>query len=309
MDGAQASTVESEEIVNGVDEGIEDSQESNETPDLTSMSLDELKAFEKEHLAKTKDESEELQAEGEKGNVEIEESKNAEIPKSEAPEVKTGELNPQLKQLVETVRVRREGMQNYQTQYIQTLNHLEAKAKEIEADDPREAAKIDRDIEEVQRALGEIDSDIEKLNRYENNIKIVPKYIPEGHLYTDEMIEALVEDGFDQKVATDYVTNMFANESPTAIVNLAKVGMYRRAFKNMLAEKQANKVQTKPKVIRKASTPDAVAEVINRARSIPKPLTAAPSSSSRDATLSREDLVNLSLPELNKLLKERSGNV
>jgi hypothetical protein len=303
----------SQEVSGSEDSQIEDSGEvSRET--LANMSLEELREFRElnEKELQEPGEEDDYPAGDLQGNQEseypVDVPENAEEQRVEGVRPQP-EPNQQLNELANVVSVRREGINNLKTQHIQTLNFLESKAREIAVDDPREAAKLDREAERVHEELVNLDGNLRELDQYEQNLKVVPKFIPHGQLFPDEIVEGLVEDGWSEDRAQDYVQNMFAREKPATVIALAKNGILRRAVKALLHQNGVleKNPQQFPKRIPPSSKPrsaDQVAEVINRARTIPKTMTPAPSTQSAEPTMSREDLAAMSLDELRALKKQ-----
>jgi hypothetical protein len=287
--------------------------------DLSALSLDEIKELRKKF--ETEGDGEDALLEEEKGEdlQGLEESDTISDEMVEKAEPSNGQPlpqrkpSPQLQQLVEATNFRIQGVEHQYNEKIATINHLQAQANELESDNPRKAAELDYQIRQLVEEAQGLQSDYKALQNYKTNVEIVPRYIPEEHMYTDEIMESFVEDGMSREKAANFVKNMFATETPTTIIALAKIGMQRKAFKNMLAQQQANGRRIAPtnkKPVRK--DPDAVAELINRTKKIPKTLSPSASGVSSSESVDMDDLVELPLGEIRRRLKEelkRDGKV
>jgi hypothetical protein len=287
--------------------------------DIDALSLDQIKDLRKKFEGEDGEDESQVgddQTQDLQGTEDSDTISNEMVEKAEPsigqplPQVKP---SPQLQQLVEATNFRIQGVEHQYNEKIATINHLQAQANELESDNPRRAAELDYQIRGLVEEVQGLQSDYKALQNYKTNIEIVPRYIPEEHMYTDEIIEHFVEDGMSREKAANFVTNMFATETPTTIIALSKIGMQRKALKNMLAQQQANGRRIAPtnkKPVKK--DPDAVAELINRTKKIPKTLSPSASGVSSNDSINMDDLVELPLSEIRRRLKEelsRDGKV
>lgn len=283
--------------------------------DIEALSLDQIKDLRKKFETENDDdeplESQDLQGLEDSATLDSEMVEKAEpsIGRTLPP----GTPSPQLQQLVEATNFRIQGVEHQYNEKVSTINHLRAQANELESDNPRRAAELDYQIRGLVEEVEELQSDYKALQTYKTNIEIVPRYVPEEHLYTDEIIEHFTEDGMSREKAANFVKNMFATEAPTTIIALAKIGMQRKALKNMLAQQQANGRRIAPTNKKPTKKdPDAVAELINRNKKIPKTLSPTASGVSSSDSVNTDDLVDLPLTEIRRRLKEellRDGKV
>jgi hypothetical protein len=283
--------------------------------DIEALSLDQIKdlrkKFETEGDEIEPSESQDLQGLEDSATLDNEMVEKAE-PSIGQP-LPQGQPSPQLKQLVEATNFRIQGVEHQYNERVATINHLQAQANELESDNPRRAAELDYQIRGLVEEVQGLQSDYKALQNYKTNIEIVPRYVPEEHMYPDEIIEHFVEDGMPREKAANFVTNMFATETPTTIIALSKIGMQRKALKNMLAQQQANGRRIAPTNKKPTKKdPDAVAELINRNKKIPKTLSPTASGVSSSDSVNTDDLVDLPLTEIKRRLKEellRDGKV
>ena len=319
-----------EHIVSSDGEGRElfSSESSTYDPsDLSNLDLDEIKKLKEKFLEEGDDydpsqevseDLDDLDDGGLQGNGNLEHTQEqveetADSPVSQPNATEEAERIQQ-QQLVEAADRRIIGVEEQYNQTVATINHLQAKAEELGSDNPMEVARITYQLERLHSQVEQLKGDHASLTNYKQNMQIVPKYIPMKYFYKDEIVESFMEDGWTRDRAVNYVNNMFATESPTTIIALAKNAIHRVHTKHLLAQQNASGQrvpQTNKKNVRRDA--DDVAEMINRSRNIPKTLSpAAKSSVDVNVEYSMNDLAELPLEEIKRLKREelrRDGKV
>lgn len=293
--------------------------------DLSKLDLSEIKKLRKRAEEEGDDFDPGLEEpEGEDSEGDLQGNENLEHTQEQVEEIADSpEPQPQItdeveraqqQQLVEAADRRLTGVEHQYNQAIATINHLQAKAEELGNDDPRETAEIVYQLKGLYSQVEQLKSDYQALTNYKQNMQIVPKYIPMKYFYKNEIVESFMEDGWTQDRAVNFVDNMFATESPTTIIALAKNAIHRVHTKQLLAQQNASgqrKPQTNQKKVQRDA--DDVAEMINRSKRIPKTLSpAAKSSVNVTEQYSMNDLAELPLEEIKRLKREelrRDGKV
>jgi FtsZ-binding cell division protein ZapB len=315
-----------EHVVSSDGEGRElfSSESSTYSPsDLSNLDLDEIKNLKQKFLEEGDDYEPNQEDSQESDEGGLQESESLEHTQEQVEEIADSPTQPnptdevervQQQQLVEAADRRIIGVEEQYNQTVATINHLQAKAEELGSDNPMEVARITYQLEGLHSEIERLKSDHAALTNYKQNMQIVPKYIPMKYFFTNEIVESFMEDGWTRDRAVNYVNNMFATESPTTIIALAKNAIHRVHTKQLLAQHNASGQrvpQTNKRNVRRDA--DDVAEMINRSRNIPKTLSpAAKSSVNVKAEYSMNDLAELPLEEIKRLKREelrRDGKV
>ena len=206
--------------------------------DLSKLDLSEIKKLRKRAEEEGDDFDPGLEEpEGEDSEGDLQGNENLEHTQEQVEEIADSpEPQPQItdeveraqqQQLVEAADRRLTGVEHQYNQAIATINHLQAKAEELGNDDPRETAEIVYQLKGLYSQVEQLKSDYQALTNYKQNMQIVPKYIPMKYFYKNEIVESFMEDGWTQDRAVNFVDNMFATESPTTIIALAKNAIHR----------------------------------------------------------------------------------
>lgn len=292
-------------------ENVDTGEDFDSSNDLTEVEIDNLsdEELDREYRRTLGEDVEE------KSPEETPESTNEEIAESPEGEVlaePSKEVAVDSQQEVIKLRANLEQQERYIQQrateigLLRKENHelslrLEEAAKDLELDNPREAAKIDRRVEELRAESEQLEGEERSLKKKAVLMATLPKFLSKDQLNLASIErELLEEDGLSPEEARSFTGRLFEQE-PAMVINIAKRAHYgdvlRKALPELLELRQ--KVAQLEGKVKKGG--DTMAEVIKRSSSTPKLLKAAPSKELA-SELSDEDISNLSKAELDAYL-------
>ena len=164
--------------------------------------------------------------------------KSAETPETaESQAEKIRRLTDELAQKEKFIKRRSTEVGELRKQNRELLARLETQAKEVEIDNPREAARIDRAIEEVKRREHQLDDEQGHLGRVSEAMQIIPKYVKPEQFDVDEMRRELKEAGMPDEFVKEF--DPYTSAHPETTVFLARASYYGKALRQIVPAAQA----------------------------------------------------------------------
>ena len=233
-----------------------------------------------------------------------------ESPRGETKEeasTRIAQLEAQLAQTQKYVKQRGNEIGELRKQARDLILEKEALARELENDNPREAARLDRVIEVEKVKEYKLQQEEERLSRVEQAYDIVPRYINADEMDVGAIRQELLDDNLPQDwIDNTFIPNMFELAPPETIVHLAKRAIYGKAIKYLvpaLQERDARIAQLEAQVRGKGEN---LLNGLKRAASTPPPLTTSSSVSDNSNRSPSIDPSKMSDAELDEFLK-RNG--
>jgi len=193
------------------------------------------------------------------------------------------------------------------------IAQLQAKATELELDNPREAARYDRAIEEAtdrDRHLAEQQSEAVRLHEA---VTIVPKYVTPEEFNIEDMVLELKEDGvINPEFIERFKQNPYKTQYPETLIHLAKRAHYGKHLRTLIPltkalyeenQKLKGKVKTKGEDVMRG-----IQKAVKSAPALTTNGSAADTASSNGSMSAVDDPSLLSDAELEAFLKRAGSN-
>lgn len=180
--------------------------------------------------------------------------KPEELPKQPTPE-EYEQIKNRLEEQRKFLDRRSQEIGELRKQKSDLIAQLQAKAAELEYDNPREAARYDRAIEEARQSEQRLATQQLEAQRLHEAVTIVPKYVKPEEFSIEDMILELKEDGVTNADFIErFKENPYKTQYPETLIHLAKRAHYGKhlrtlvpLMRNMHEENQRLKEQIKNK--------------------------------------------------------------
>lgn len=182
---------------------------------------------------------------------------------------------------------------------------LEAQAKEVEIDNPREAARIDRQLEEAKRLESRLQDEQGHLDRVQEAMQVIPRYVKPEHFDVQAMKDELKEVGMPEEFIKEF--DPYTSAHPETVVFLARSAFLGKAFKQILPAAQAVFEENKRLKEQLKGKGQQVLDGVQKALRKPQPMSASTTVASVPDRNPDIDPTSMSDAELQAYLAKSSG--
>lgn len=186
-------------------------------------------------------------------------------------------LRAQLKQSEEFSKGRSQEIGELRKTVRLLVAEKEARAKEIEVDNPREAMKLDMQVEKLRAEDQELASEEQNISRFREAMEIIPRFLKPEEMDIEAIKAELLEDGLPLKFVEEFATNPIMKTSPDTFIHLSKRAMYGKALRVIIPQLQAVMKERDELKARIGKTGESVVKGIKGALNRPAPVTASSS--------------------------------
>lgn len=185
----------------------------------------------------------------------------------------------------------------------ESIAEKDALARELELDNPREAARLDRLIDAEKAKEFNLQKEEERINRVQDAYETVPRYVKPEEMDVEAIKTELLQDGLPPEWVGQFVPNMFEQALPETIIHLAKRAYYGKIIRVLVPELQKRDALIAELQSKSRGKGENILNGIKKAMSSPPPLTTASSASQIPGRSPSIDPTAMSDAELDEYLR------
>lgn len=214
------------------------------------------------------------------------EEKQAEPARDFAAE--NAKLRAQLKQSEDFSKRRSTELGEARKEIKQLLADRIARAKDVEVDNPREAARLDREVEQLRQKDQALESEEDQVAQMREAMEILPRFLKPEEMDIAAIKQELLEDGLPADYVEQFAQNPIMRTRPDTLIHLTKRALYGKALRQIIPQLQA---VTQERDELKAKLGKAGENVVNGIKgALKKPAPVTASSSAADSSDREPDL-------------------
>ncbi len=157
----------------------------------------------------------------------------AALPKVPTPE-EYEDLKKQLASQREFLARRSNELGTLRKEKKSLIAQLRAKATEIEDEDPRRAAALDRAAEDQERITQQLEQEEAETVRIQQNLEVVPRYVKPDEWDVEAMCFEMKEDGVAPNIIETFRANPYASAAGTELIHLGKRAFYGKHLRQLV---------------------------------------------------------------------------
>jgi hypothetical protein len=184
----------------------------------------------------------------------------------------------------------------------ESIAEKDAQARDLEMDNPREAARLDRVIDAEKVKEFRLQQEEERLARVHDAYQTVPRYVKPEEMDVEAIRAELLQDGLQPEWVTQFMPNMFEQALPETIIHLAKRAYYGKIIRALVPELQKRDARIAELESKSRGKGENILSGIKKAASSPPPLTTASSASQAPGRSPSVDPSKMSDAELEEYL-------
>lgn len=239
--------------------------------------------------------------------MEKQEQPKAEEPPQEAPQAPSVEeleaVKARLAQAEKYAKQRGTEIGELRKALRESIAEKDAQARDLEMDNPREAARLDRVIDAEKVKEFRLQQEEERLARVHDAYQTVPRYVKPEEMDVEAIRAELLQDGLQPEWVTQFMPNMFEQALPETIIHLAKRAYYGKIIRALVPELQKRDARIAELESKSRGKGENILSGIKKAASSPPPLTTASSASQAPGRSPSVDPSKMSDAELDEYLK------
>lgn len=297
------------EISEAVEEGTSDLDDDGliELTDATDADLEAFLRADQEGVAEVSQDHPQEASEPAPVMEAKQEQPKAEEPEQEAPKA------PSVEEL-EAVKARLAQAEKYAKQRGTEIGELRkalresiaeraSQAKDLEMDNPREAARLDREIDEDRAKEYKLQQEEERLARVHDAYQTVPRYVKPEEMDVEAIRAELLQDGLQPEWVGQFIPNMFEQALPETLIHLAKRAYYGKIIRALVPELQKRDARIAELENKSRGKSENILSGIKKAASSPPPLVTSSSATQASGRAPSIPLDQMTDAELDSYLK------
>jgi hypothetical protein len=239
--------------------------------------------------------------------LEKQEQPKAEEPPQEAPKAPSVEeleaVKARLAQAEKYAKQRGTEIGELRKALRESIAAMDAQARDLEMDNPREAARLDREIDADKAKEFKLQQEEERLARVHDAYQTVPRYVKPEEMDVEAIRAELLQDGLQPEWVGQFIPNMFEQALPETLIHLAKRAYYGKIIRALVPELQKRDARIAELESKSRGKGENILSGIKKAASSPPPLTTASSATQISGRAPSVPLDQMTDAELDSYLK------